>query len=91
LTELQRKFGDENSRLRSERVPLANVQPSAFTCAVRTDEYPEDYVARVPGRGQGFCRKSPRTYAVSKLEEHRFLIEVVCFFDLSPLQKVVCC
>ena len=72
LAELQQKFDDEDSRLRSEREALASVQLSIFTCAVCTDEFSEEYVARVPGCGHGFCRECLRTYAASKLEEHRF-------------------
>lgn len=74
LTELQRKFDDENSRLRSEREALANTQLSTFTCAVCTDELSEEYVARIPGCGHGFCRECLRMYVISKLEEHRFPI-----------------
>lgn len=74
LAELQKKFDDEDSRLRAEREALAVFQPSIFTCVVCTDEHPEDYVARVPGCDHGFCRECLRTYAVSKLEEHRFPI-----------------
>ncbi|KAF9792210.1 hypothetical protein BJ322DRAFT_1102725 [Thelephora terrestris] len=74
LKELQQEFDDEDSRLRTEREALANAQPFIFTCAVCTDEFPEDFVARVPGCGHGFCRECLRKYAVSKLEEHRFPI-----------------
>ena len=74
LKELQQEFDDEDSRLRTEREALANTQPLMFTCAVCTDELPEDFVARVPGCGHGFCRECLRTYAVSRLEEHRFPI-----------------
>jgi hypothetical protein len=74
LQELQQHFDDEDSRLRTEREALTITQPLTFTCAVCTDELPEDFVARVPGCGHGFCRECLRTYAVSKLEEHRFPI-----------------
>ncbi|KAF9651535.1 hypothetical protein BDM02DRAFT_3154328 [Thelephora ganbajun] len=74
LTELQQEFDNEDSRLRTEREALASVQPSTFTCAVCTDEFPEDFIARVPGCDHGFCRECLKTYAVSKLEEHRFPI-----------------
>ena len=74
LKELQQKFDDEDFRLRTERETLANTQPLTFTCAVCTDDLPEDFVARVPGCGHGFCRECLRTYVVSKLEEHRFPI-----------------
>jgi hypothetical protein len=72
LKRLQQEFDDEDSRLRTEREALASVQPSTFTCAVCTDELREDFVARLPGCGHGFCRECLRTYTVSKLEEHRF-------------------
>ena len=74
LTELQQKFDDEDSRLRAEREALTTIQPSIFTCAVCTDEYPEDFIARVPGCDHGFCRECLKTYTVSKLEDHRFPI-----------------
>ena len=74
LKELQKKFDDEDSRLRNERAALATIQPLMFTCAVCTDEYPEDHVARVPDCSHRFCRDCLRTYAVSKLKEHRFPI-----------------
>jgi hypothetical protein len=74
LKELQREFDDEDSRLRTEREALANAQPLTFTCAVCKEELPEDFVARVPDCGHGFCRECLKTYAVSKLEEHRFPI-----------------
>ena len=74
LKDLQQEFDDEDSRLRTEREALARVQPSTFSCAVCTDEFPEDFVARVPGCGHGFCRECLKMYAVSKLEEHRFPI-----------------
>lgn len=74
LKELQQEFDDEDSRLRMEREALARVQPFTFTCPVCTDELPEDFVARVPDCGHGFCRECLRMYAVSKLEEHRFPI-----------------
>ena len=74
LADLQRKFDEEDSRLRAEREALTTVQPSIFTCAVCTEEYPEDFVARVPDCDHGFCRECLKTYAVSKLEEHRFPI-----------------
>lgn len=74
LKELQQEFDDEDFRLRTEREALSRVQPLTFTCAVCTDEFPEDFVARVPGCGHGFCRECLRTYAVSRLEEHRFPI-----------------
>lgn len=74
LKELQREFDDEDSRLRTEREALARIHPSSFTCAVCTDEFPEDFVARVPDCDHGFCRECLKTYAVSKLEEHRFPI-----------------
>lgn len=74
LKELQQKFDDEDSRLRTERAALVIVQPLLFTCAVCTDEHPEDYIARVPGCDHGFCRDCLKMYAVTKLEEHRFPI-----------------
>jgi len=74
LKELQKQFDDEDSYLRNERAALATVQPLMFTCAVCTDEYPEDFVARVPDCDHGFCRDCLKTYAVSKLKEHRFPI-----------------
>jgi len=74
LVELQQQFDDEDSRLRGEREALASVQQPIFTCAVCTDEFSEEDVARVPGCGHGFCRECLRTYAISKLEEHRFPI-----------------
>ena len=74
LRVLQQEFDDEDSRLRTEREALANTQPLTFTCAVCTGELPEDFLARVPGCGHGFCRECLRTYAVSRLEEHRFPI-----------------
>jgi len=72
--ELQQRFDDEDSRLRREREALASVQQPIFTCAVCTDVFSEEDVARVPGCGHGFCRECLRTYAISKLEEHRFPI-----------------
>ena len=74
LAELQQKFDEEDSRLRTEREALANVQQQIFTCPVCTEEFSEEYVARVPGCDHGFCRECLRTYAVSKLEDHRFPI-----------------
>ena len=74
LKELQQQFDDEDYRLRIEREALENDQPFIFTCAICTDEFPEDFVARVSGCGHGFCRECLKTYAVSKLEEHRFPI-----------------
>jgi len=74
LAELQQRFNDEDSRLRYEREVLSSVQPSIFTCAVCTDEFSEEYVARLPNCGHGFCRECLRKYAVSKLEEYRFPI-----------------
>lgn len=74
LKELQREFDDEDFRLRAEREALADIQQLTFTCAVCTDEFPEDFIARIPGCGHGFCRECLRTYAASKLEEHRFPI-----------------
>jgi len=71
LAELQQQFDDEDSRLRREREALASVQQPIFTCAVCTDEFS---VARIPGCDHGFCRECLRTYAISKLEEHRFPI-----------------
>ena len=74
LAKLQQEFYDEDSRLRSEREALSSFQPSTFTCAVCTDEFSEEYVARVPICDHGFCRECLKKYAVSKLEEQRFPI-----------------
>lgn len=74
LRELQQEFDDEDSRLRREREVITNAQPLTFICAVCTDEFPEDFVARVPECGHGFCRECLKAYAVGKLEEHRFPI-----------------
>lgn len=74
LRGLQQEFDDEDSRLRTEREALARAQRLTFTCAICRDEFPEDFLARVPGCGHGFCRECLRMYAESRLEEHRFPI-----------------
>ena len=74
LKELQQKFDDEDCRLRTERAALVTFQPRTFSCPVCTDEYPEDYIARMPHCDHGFCRDCLKTYVVSKLEGHRFPI-----------------
>lgn len=74
LYELQQEFDDEDFRLRTEREELTRYKQLIFTCPVCTDEFPEDFVARVPDCDHGFCRECLKTYTVSKLEEHRFPI-----------------
>ncbi|KAJ7781843.1 hypothetical protein DFH07DRAFT_389576 [Mycena maculata] len=70
----QREFEEEDARLMAEQAALRKEVQPVFECGVCFDKYPEDYVARIAGCTDGFCRDCLKTYVVSKLNDKLYPI-----------------
>ncbi|KAI0368110.1 hypothetical protein BV20DRAFT_1085402, partial [Pilatotrama ljubarskyi] len=72
--EMQKAFDREDSELREQRGELQRIQPKVFECGICFEEYEEDFIARVHPCEHVYCRTCLGSYAVSKIEEHRYPI-----------------
>ncbi|KAI0353495.1 hypothetical protein OH77DRAFT_1427184 [Trametes cingulata] len=72
--EMQQAFDKENKELTEQLDDLRAVQPKFFECGICFEQYQEDHLALVQPCKHVYCRTCLGSFAVSKIEEHRYPI-----------------